>query len=65
MSVRPAKTRISLGIHPVWTESTLKSVENVLSWYLQIEKDNEIINLGNKRQESILMVLGAALRYVT
>ena len=23
MSVRPAKTQISLGIHPVWSESSL------------------------------------------
>ena len=25
MSVRPAKTQISLGIHPVWSESSLSA----------------------------------------
>ena len=30
--VRPAKTQISLGIHPVWSESSLSAWRNIGSW---------------------------------
>ena len=32
MSVRPAKTQISLGIRPVWSESSLSAVSMKKAW---------------------------------
>ena len=38
--VRPAKTQISLGIHPVWSESSLEArhfvgfVMRLLNWFV-------------------------------
>ena len=43
MSVRPAKTQISLGIHPVWSESSLSAWRNLgsLATHLVHSEDSD------------------------
>ena len=39
--VRPAKTRISLGIRPVWSESSLSAWRKILSYTLSAQQDSD------------------------
>ena len=46
VSVRPAKTQITLGIHPVWSESPLSTWKNLGSLATIERKAKALIRLG-------------------
>ena len=46
MTVHPAKTRISLGIHPVWSESSLSAWRNLGSLATHWVQAKTLIRLG-------------------
>ena len=48
MSVRPAKTQISLGIRPVWSESSLSDWRNIGSLATHWAQAKTLIRLGGR-----------------
>ena len=46
MSVRPAKTQISLGIHPVWSESSLSAWRKLWVFSYPLSAQRRLIRLG-------------------
>ena len=60
--VRPAKTRVSLGIHPVWSESSLSTWRNIrffATHWVHIDDSDQ-----TGRMQVILLVLSCSSSFI-